>query len=181
MIAKPHYGAVAGAFGIVGALVVVGLAEVEGRRLMKDYSLEDPASKIRDSLLAALSATEGLRNLRVDSRTPASDELTEMRAALGSGTILDFRTTLWELMYDSQELDRYGLRYAIRSRLIRLDEQTVLWEGFCDSRETETSPKVPLEELKADSGAVLRERLEAVAAHCADRLFAQFAGRKTTN
>lgn len=171
--------AVASLFGIIGGAIVGASIEAEGKRLTKEYALEDPSVRVKDRFIAALGTGLELRNFRSLNEPLASDDLTELRTKFAGTMLIDFQTTNWAAGYHLPDTSRYRILYAVRARLIRPEESKIVWQGFCSFKGEDAATSPTLDELKANSGALLKEKLKEAADACADQLLAQFSGDRT--
>jgi len=144
-------------------LVAVAAGFGDGHALHRDLRLEDPVLRVRDRLAGVLSADLQLANVRVVNETVQSDQIDDLRALLRTGLVLDVRTTGWGL-------DNERAKYAVRARLLRLADSTLLWQGNCEHVADKALPSPSREALVADDGALLKAKLAQAAEHCADQL-----------
>jgi hypothetical protein len=149
-------------------------ARENGRAFAAANGVDDPASRVRDAFTAALVNQFALRNLATIGDAPASDDAERMRQVFGAATVLDFKTYRWRLVPIAMR-DRYRLYYALRARLLRLNSGATVWQGYCryDSGDSD----LVLEELTADSGRMLRAKINEAADSCAANLLVQFLGQ----
>lgn len=141
---------------------------------VRGLSLEDPILRVKDRFVTALETEVGLKNLRTIPTPLGSDSLDHLRAELGKGVVLDFKTLTpppaggWAL-YAGIFWSTYA--YSARARLIRLDDSRILWQGLC-----KISEKIPpLRVLEEDDGQAFKTRIEESAVICARQLIQQFS------
>ena len=168
--------------GPIGMAAAVAAMGSHGEELRTKYSLEDPVLRVRNKVLTAVRENPGLQNLRVreDPVTIAGEDPAELRKVLGSGTVLDFRTAGWGMLYWPMRVEtNYRMNYGVVSRLIRLEDAKVLWQGTCTAAsavDAESSPT--MEQLEANDGELLKAHVNKVADACAADLAAQFQGKE---
>jgi len=157
--------------GIVGGLVAEGMARSEGKDLVKECGLNDPAARVKERLATALAAHLGLDNVRAVP-TPVEDiDAKTLRSAFKNSVVLAVQTDQWSLT--SVDLSsRYGVTYAATARIVRTTDGTVLSNARCrlDGKEF---VKLTMDELKADNGAQLKTRLGQTAELCVERLIGE--------
>jgi hypothetical protein len=170
-VMTPGKAAVAGAFGLIGGLIAAGLAKAQAETLQKEYSLEDPAAKVGERLLAGLSAELGPKGFQPVEERLESDDLEDLRTRFGGDLVLDVKTDRWAIGYFPADWSRYRITYAVRARLLRPQDAQTLWLGYCKFEEETGST---WDELTANAGAALRLRFDHAADKCAQDLLAQF-------
>lgn len=159
---------------IVGIVTASGTAQravEEGERIRVQYALEDPIARVIDRFLLGLRTELGLQNLRVvQGRFLSTDNIEELRRTFGPVIVLDFRTG-WAASAVPKLIpftaERYRVYYAVRSRLIRLEDARVLWQSLCSSVGRDPKASWALEEL--------RERVNEAADVCTEQLLDHFA------
>jgi hypothetical protein len=147
------------------------LARTQGEALATANSLQDPAEKVRDGFLSALVAQLGFSNFVPLQEAFATDDPKRMGEKLTAAVVLDFKTVDWRVSPAGMG-SRYRVFYRMRSRLFRTSDAKVLWQGDC--RYDKDDSDATLDELTADSGELLRARMEQAAEFCAMTLLAQF-------
>jgi hypothetical protein len=136
-------------------------------RLVKSTRVPDPAVSIRETLVEALADTLGLEiadpGARVTTvRTPPAIA----HDYRGTDLVLDVRTNKWGLAPTSA--GRYGLVYDGTLRLIDTRSRQVIAEGGCSSGPDDAGGAPSYQALLANQGALLKDELASLAAHCAD-------------
>ncbi len=145
--------------------------------LTRESALVDPAGRLGEQFLAAVTPRLGLDNLRAVPHVLDNDEPEAIRAVIPAGLVLDFRTMAWLVRYDPNRFSSYFVAYVGRARLIRMDGGQVLWQAMCRAPyPKEAGPT--LDELKAYGGTLLRWKSEEQADRCAAELVEQFFGQE---
>jgi len=85
--------AVAGGGGALGSLFSMGLYADAGEKMVKEYSLEDPARRVQGRFVAALQRDLGVADIRIDSVSPSNDGIEGLKRRLGNGMVIEFKTT----------------------------------------------------------------------------------------
>lgn len=118
------------------------------------------------------------------------DGIEELRVKFSTGFIMDFASDiprLWDSdptdLFDNFHWDwsrlgqkpKYNLYYTARARLIRLDDQQILWQGRCTVGSQDSRAEwLEFSQWTFPNEPFLRERLEAAAKKCAQELFDQW-------
>jgi hypothetical protein len=151
------------------------LARAQGQELANANGLQDPAHKIRDGLLTGLAGQLNLNNLVPVPQAFATEDPKAMGQKLAAATVLDFKTYEWSVMPAGMS-SRYRISYRLRSRLFRSADGKILWQGDC--RYDKDDADKTIEELTANSGELLRARMDQAAEFCATTLLVQFLGQE---
>jgi hypothetical protein len=175
-------GATAGAVGALtgglGGFLVGKHAESRGRRngeeLARAASLQDPAFKVRDGFVSAVVSQFDLTNLVPLQEAFTDDDPKAMGEKLGATTVLDFKTHDWRLMPVGAN-SQYRVIYRVRSRFFRTRDGEILWQGYC--RYDGGDSHATLDELTANSGILLRVKMDEAADSCTATLLVQLLGQ----
>ena len=156
--------------GIVGASIVAAVvdagAKSEGKQLIADYALDDPAPVVKDRVIAALVEQQALVKFNSISNPVEDVGANALRKSFPDATVLAFTTDHWGLNHFGSE---YGVVYEASARLVRTGDATELWKVTC-GLDGKDFPKVSMAELKAENGALLRTRLQKSAELCAEKI-----------
>jgi hypothetical protein len=143
-------------------LVAIAYA-AEGGELHSTLGLEDPAPRVKERLLGALEKEYRIPNLTRVAQPAARFGAEPIYAELG-GVIVEVRTTHWGI-------DNNRAKYAAGVRVLRLPDGETIWDATCDQVIAgKDKPSPTLDELRADSGALLKASLRDAADICADQL-----------
>ena len=130
--------------------------------------LEDPVLEVKERVVLAMDAALELKSVRLIQEPLVGDDLDQLNAALGKGLAIDFKTIIWNL-------DHKKLWYVARSRIIRLEDSKILWQGVCDVTNHLSGSWA---EHMAAEAALLKKRLNEVAESCAQNLEFQLVGNE---
>jgi hypothetical protein len=170
------FGAVGGA--IAGA-IQASEAETAGSQLVKEYHLEDPMPKIKQSFVESTRRSQSLQNLKPLTEALPSDDLDTLKVKLQGGYVLDFRTTAWSLTPSGPlSQNTYRVQYAGRARLLHLPEGTTEWQSVCETNGKIEDSAPTLLEVVADSGAFLKSQLDHAYRSCLAQFELQFTTQK---
>lgn len=166
--------------GLTGGGVLLTLIDAaRGSKMAKDYSLTDPILKVKDRFLSSLDGHAGFKNIRSIQEPHESDDLEEVKRTFGTGVVIDFKTYAWGLSESASALmifrERYYVTYWARTRMIRLADSKIIWQGFC---KIEGQDQKALGEFTANNGELLKVKLNEAADACAEQLLAQFFGQE---
>lgn len=167
-----------GPFGIFGAAAAAQADTEAGERVRVQIRLDDPAGRVRERFVDR--TMESLRSS--PERFLSTDEVGELKATLRSGVVLDFRTLEWAVVAAPKFIpftaEHYQVSYMVRARLVRLEDPKVVWQATCASQGRDAKAKWTMEELTANEGVLLKEKLAEAAEACADELTAKFQGSR---
>lgn len=178
--ASPFRGS--GRGGLVGALFEMVASDAIGQKMVRDYSLPDPALRVKQRFVSALAARLGFLNVHDVPEPVASDDLAGLKKTFVRGVVIDFQTENWDVSEIPEFLSfrtRVSVHYRARSRLVRLEDSRILWEAVCYVGEADPKKGVAWEALIADNGARLKTILHESADKCADDLSALLVGTRS--
>lgn len=159
----------------------VTLASVPQKDLSKRYGIPDPAPTVKMMLVQSLERDAGFRKLAVVDQPLAGgndDTLKDLTATYSKGVVLDVKNINWGGMYFTTNWMRYQLGLGIRARLVRLDDQKVLWKGTCwynAARDAKLEPT--MDELTANNAALFRKIYADAGQHCGRQLANELLNR----
>ena len=151
--------------GYILFLPVILLQEYQWSKQVEALSLEDPASRVKARFISALKTAAVLKNVRTIQEPVVGDSLDELKTSIGEGLIIDVRTHHWFIAGNGP------LGYWARSRVVRLEDSKILWQGVCQISD---GLKGSYEDVTSAQGAHLKVKLNEVADACSDQLVAQF-------
>lgn len=161
------------------AIVLVPFELLREKRLSKrlnELSLEDPILRVKERFLAALDRAGVFKHVRLVQAPLVGDGLDELKAALGKGLVIDFKTTHWTIGNSvSPDYGRVygGIFYEARSRIVHLEDSMILWQGVC----VPTPIKLgSWEQLMTENGTLLEAELNKSADICTRQLLQQLLG-----
>lgn len=172
-------GALIASFGIppLGALTSYKLSKNEGKRVMQEYPQTDPVLRVKEGFLASLDSDLEMKNVIDVHEVLADGGIDDLKARFKTGAVFEFKTIKWGLTFT--RWSHFRVMYSAAGRLVRLENDEVLWQGSCRFIEGEPEPNRPtLEEFVANNGALLRAKLLEAADQCMQQLFDQFTGEE---
>lgn len=165
-----------GAFAVLGVAAAVS----EGKTLVKEHNLRDPAISIRNTLTKDLSETYQISDINVISKAMPYESDPENVAALASneGIVLDVRTFGWGTMSYPFKT-KYRVNYVAQARLINAEEKRLISADRCVLNEefSETSPTY--DELMENSAALLKQKLANATTECTRKFSDKMSVRRT--
>lgn len=151
--------------------------------LAKHFSIPDPAVAIKASLAQAMEQQAGFKKLALMPQPlprEAFDSFETVKTAYKNGVILDVMTVNWSGMYFASDWTHYRLGYLVQGRLVRLDDGKVLWSSFCNyNSDTDGGFNPSMNDLTANTGALLKKIYADAAKRCGEQLIRQFFNRET--
>ncbi len=165
---KPHFvpqtaGKVALIFlGGAGYLAMIS----DGKEIVAENNVDDPAIYIGEKLIADLSAKYGTK-LSAKSVTITGDDVQAISKTNSDiDLILEIRTIFWGFRYFPTTWNKYRVVYSSRLRLIDVKGGKVLAEDSC-SRDPDETPTAPTyDELLANNAERLKSELKEAADFC---------------
>lgn len=164
------------AFGSFGSGMSAGVSvggDKESRpapELAAQFSLQDPAMRVKDSFTARLERELGFRNIRSENEALAEDDVKAAEERFGPGAVIDFRTTHWALASYTRKHVYYHTPLKIRARIIG-PEGSVIWKAACSYKAEKGKDSPTFEAATAEGGALLKRMLSDAADYCAQELF----------
>jgi hypothetical protein len=152
------------AFGYLG----VAASYAEGKKLIADNNVADPADAIAAALSEAMHATHGAQlvaqPLKVETTDPARiAELAKGKARF----VLDVWTANWNFMYFPTNWTHYRVQYVTGARLIDVESQRVVAEAECQQLPDSDTNAPTYDEMVAGGAARLKAILAGYAQTCA--------------
>lgn len=144
------------------------------------YAVPDPAVSAKAMLVQALErgGFRKLTNVEQPLVRGASDTVDVAKAAYGQGVVLDVNNINWGGMYFVSNWTRYRVGVVLQARLVRLDDQQVLWKSTCMYNTSDDGKIEPnMDELTANNGALFKKISADAARHCGQRLANEFFNR----
>jgi hypothetical protein len=143
--------------------------------------IEAPLDRVRERVvvrLVELGYPAGLKRAPVMA---ADDGVDAIKAAVKAPLVLDFDTRSWGLGNlrgggEPRPDDLIYTHHHVRVRLVRPTDATILWQAVCGLRGYPGDEAVKLQDLLADGGAPLRQKLNVASDGCADELVGFFRG-----
>ena len=131
--------------------------------------LEDPVWRVKERVVPSLVTVVDLKRARLVREPLVDDDLDKLRAALGKGVVIDFKTIHWAVR-KAQRGNQ--IEYSVRARILRLEDSKNLWQGVCEDTRSFDS----FDELMAANGMLLKMKLNQSAEACAQEILAQLPG-----
>lgn len=159
-----------------GAMGSESMTMFEGKKMNQPIPLEDPAYKIKEHFMSAI--THQLQLSKIQNITEPTERKSEedLKQVFKNKFIFTFNTTSWGV--EAHSLRSYDLSFRHVAKLVRLSDDEVLWQGICRYKELllndETKKPLSLKKLKENNATLLRVRLKQVGDHCTNNLLDQF-------
>ena len=174
--------------GGIGGAIEGGLEAAEakeaGAKFISQSQLTDPITDLEARFLKAWQPETGVKKLELPQLTD-DDEVGVLQTKYVTGYVLDFQTLGWMISPlpqngFSSDPKTYRTVYGARSRLVRLVDKTVVWQGTCEyDKDSSLTPTLNLTHIDgSDKGIAVKRALNTLAVHCADFLWRQFFGKE---
>jgi hypothetical protein len=175
-------------FGAIGGAIEGGMqvadAKETGAKFISQTQLTDPIGQVESRFLSAWLPELMLKNPGTSQRV-GDDDVKTLHKKFGNGYALDFKTEGWmiQLMPQtafSSEPPGFRTVYAAQARLIRLDDQSVVWQETCQfDRDRSLTPILRKDDLDgAGNVEAVKAAMQILASNCADYLWRQFFRRE---
>ena len=149
----------------------VDKAYADGKRLVRESGLEDPADRICRMMAAAMQNKYGLQaneSAMIKARSKKTDDM--VRLANGKDYVLDVETEYWYFINKEHKQPLYFVKYIASLRIIDATRGTTIGKSSCDYDTMKGGkPLVSYEKLVADGGAYIKQSLDDAAAFCVDK------------
>lgn len=153
------------------------LAQKQGTSWVKDLQIENTLHDVRILMADHVAKAAGISNFKHLEQTPStSDSSPKKLKSLGGELLLDYTGNIKLVHYEGKVSD-YHLLYSVRSRMIRLSDGKVLWNGYCNHDIEDNQPR-DINMLRANNGAILKAWLKRGSNDCAARLANLFLGKE---
>jgi hypothetical protein len=155
-----------GAFALVGW----GAAVSEGKRLIQEHQIADPAVGIKTSLVDRVAVSYGMTDVVVKPEPlPYESDPAQVAALVGGeGVILDVRTWGWGTMYYMFST-QYQVIYRAQARLIDARNGRLISADLCTFDEPKTPESPGYNDLMKNGAALLKQKLKVAAQTCTEQ------------
>lgn len=167
--------------GLLRGLISAWAETKSGERFRKDFSLNDPTLRLRDSVAADLRPRLANSEVRITADTLDTERPEDLRTRLGDSLLLSFKTTMW-FFYPANAgsfsaANRYGIRYVVHGRLTDTAARTI-WEDECDYVEADADKYGPtFKDLTANDAAILKSMFSKASDYCATAFVEALLGK----
>jgi hypothetical protein len=144
--------------------MAAGVMVIEGMQLAKDLDLHDPVARVSAPLATSLKGSAGGAEIFALA-SEDDDDAGALARAHAPAPVLAVRTTWWGI-------DGYRAKYEARARLFDLARGRLVWEGRCSHVADADKPAPSMDDLKLQSGMLLKAKLVEAADGCAAQLVA---------
>lgn len=163
-------------FGPVGGALAGLSAEETAKETVGKYNLQDPAIRVKTNFVSYLQQVFGMNNITSHSEQFVDDDLDDLQKQFSNTTILDFETVKWGIFEKPFE-GWHFVALSIRSRVVKLPEKKIIWQGLCEVEDQEPERVPHWDEFVKNEGVILKEKLGKLSEECAAKLFERFEGK----
>lgn len=151
-------------FGLLGAAMMVA----EGRQIVQDNAIPDPALSISDGLGRKLSSTRSMK-IAASGKVVEDDKVEALATSYaGVDYLVDVKTLTWMINYYPNNWNGYRVTYSARVRLIDAAAKRVVAESACSTVQGDDAKPPTKDELLAANAALLKSYLDKGVATCVD-------------
>ncbi len=156
------------------------LAIKNGKEWSEENGITHPMAAMRDRMVSRLKTELGVYNFKhlVNTIDASNDAPEKLKAQFGNGLLMDF-TGVYQVIYYLGDMSRYHMYYNARARLVRLDDNKIMWQGNCRLDVEDPDNRPTIDDLQANKAARLKEWLNRGTTDCSSQLANQFFGRST--
>lgn len=141
---------------------------------VRDLKLVDPVPVVRRAFEERLSSEIPAERMRKVEEPVAADSVDALRAVVPIGLGIVVQTTAWQIQIAPESgMGRQRVVYAAAAKAIQLPEGRTVWRATCRAI---TPEAISGNELRRDSGRLLKAKLVECASACANELWAHYAG-----
>ncbi len=165
-----------GMFAVVGVAAAIG----EGKKLVKEMQLVDPASTIKTALSQSLAEHYVMDDITVipQIKDYENDPKAVSAMAGNHGFVLDVRTFGWGTMYYPFKT-QYKVNYIAQARLINARQGRLISAESCTINDKYSKQAPTYDQLMANNGALLKTKLNQAAQECIRQFNAKMVGGAT--
>ena len=159
-----------GAFAVLG----VAAAVAEGKTLVKEKGLTDPAIAIKQDLASNLAQRYHFSDVTFvsDTQPYESDPKAVSTMTGNQGVILDVRTFGWGTQYYPFKT-QYKVNYFAQARLINASEGRLISTERCVINQPYSETAPTYDQLMANNAALLKQKLAEAKAECVHQFTAK--------
>jgi hypothetical protein len=155
-------------------------AEAAGEQLAIELALDDPVIRVKEGLIAGLTAEGAVGRIRPAATAMDSDDVKSLKGALGPARVLDVKTLGWGLRHHVADPETFIVLYGVRARIIRLDTEHILAHAdrTCIIFGDRCYGAPTLDDLRAEGGRLLKAALAQAAEQCVEPILARLRGQE---
>lgn len=155
------------AFAVLGAIAMIKA----GNEIIATNDVHDPADAIADTLLEKMQLAFLIRNEETPYPVTEDSVPAITQAAKGrSRYVLDVQTINWSFGYFPTDWTHYRVIYVGRARLVDVESNSVVAEGFCRHLPENNKGAPTYDHLLANRAALLKKTLASIADTCGKTL-----------
>lgn len=183
MDATPFYTALGLSGGLLPSLMSSWGQAKAGEQFRRDFAVDDPTLRLRDSVAAGLRSRLANSEVRITEAPLDTERPEDLRTLLGDSLLLSFKTTDWSLypadFVASSHGHRYGIRYVVQGRLTDVVESRIMWEDECVYDEADAENYGPFfKDVTANNAAILKATLTRASDYCAAAIVQALLGER---
>ncbi len=177
MLLTPGQAMTAGLLGALGGVVAAGTSIQNGRGMVAQFGLPNPAALMRDRFVSAFR--EAHPGVLVESFDGGIGDVSAsaLAARFPDTSVFVFAPGITNIMYLPTRWNRYRMQYLGGGELMDTKTGQVLWRANCNVMREDGDNAPTLDDLYAGNGARLKAWIANSAEECAGTLIAHYAGK----
>lgn len=175
---------VAGKEARTGTLLLGGLgggftALKTGKKMIGDYSIEEPMIALRAKLATNLRNKYSIKNIYGKNKAYKKSAVSNsaLKKRYGDAVVLRVSPQLWWLSEYAFSPKNYYLRFYAKAELISLAEGKRLWKGKCKTeikaKDKKTAPSIQM--LRENNATLFKSWMSRLTKECADLMINDIA------
>lgn len=168
---------VAGKESRTGAMAFGGLgagfaAQKTGKKMIKDYSLEEPLVGLRNNLVSNLKKKYSIKKVYGKNKAYKKSEVGNdaLKKRYGNAVVLKLKPQKWWLSEYPFSKKYYYVHYYANAEIISLADGKSLWKGRCKTqvkpKDKKTAPSI--HKLRENNAAMFKSWTVRLTKECAD-------------
>ena len=158
------------AFALLGAVAMVS----EGNKIVAANNVEDPAGVIATGLAKELEMSHSIQFITPPIKVDGDDASQIASGVKGAARyVIDAQTVNWSFGYFPTDWTHYRVIYTARARLIDVQSNDVIAEGFCKHNPDSNLNAPTYDELLANQANLLKSELSTISQECINTMKTQ--------
>ena len=156
------------AFALLGTAAMAA----DGKQIVADNEIRDPADIIQAALVPALVQKYGLvlKNEGASAITPGNDPKEILGAQPGSDVVLDLRSVGWQFGYAPTHWGAYWVAYGVEVRMVDASTGKLIAYQGCGGNTQKHEVRPTKDDLLLDKAQLLKDTLGYLGWNCAQQL-----------
>lgn len=149
-------------FGVVGVLSMLS----EGKKIVEQNNVEDPAHFISTEIFTAISQGYQLELINSD-KIVSGNNIRKISAAYATADwVIDVETLNWGFMYLPADWNNYWAFYTARVKIIDTRDQAIIAQWLCPYQQEDDGATPSYDEFLLNNAERLKQEIQKAAVHC---------------